>query len=248
MDVTVRGSSVCGCPGLRGLMARSISTADGRQLVAQIVYFDFRSFRLQAFADFGIDLPLSISVSSHKRQAEFFFGRMAAGRALLSAGSAPTQIAIGAFREPIWPPMLVGSISHNAGIAAAVVVAGKRWGGVGIDVETIVSNDTDLDAIISIAMDTEEKRAMSIASDRISVRMMATLIFSAKECIFKGAFHDVRDFFGFEAARFVAIDTEHQILTFVLTADLSAQFRDGRRCDVAYSTLADNALLTNFVC
>ncbi|WP_244171285.1 hypothetical protein [Xanthomonas populi] len=68
--------------------------------------------------------------SVRKRQAEYFFGRLAARQALqhqalVVTGTYP-YIATGSSREPIWPAQVIGSISHTNQLAAAAAASSGR--------------------------------------------------------------------------------------------------------------------------
>jgi hypothetical protein len=78
--------------------------------------FDTGRFRP---CDWDFIAPLRNSVP--KRQAEFVAGRICAREALTGWGHDNVVVGIGAHREPIWPQGLLGSITHCADYAAAVV-------------------------------------------------------------------------------------------------------------------------------
>ena len=69
-----------------------------------------------------------------KRRAEFSTGRWCAREALREIGVAPCAILTGALREPLWPAGVTGSITHAAGIGAAIVLPASLCRGVGIDI------------------------------------------------------------------------------------------------------------------
>lgn len=69
------------------------------------------------------------------RLAEFRAGRLAARRAMQHLAVAPCAIPIGDDRAPIWPPGVLGSISHCAGACMAVVSRAGIWRGLGLDIE-----------------------------------------------------------------------------------------------------------------
>ena len=69
-----------------------------------------------------------------KRRAEFATGRWCAREALREIGVAPCAILTGALREPIWPAGVTGSITHAAGIGAAIALPASLCRGVGIDI------------------------------------------------------------------------------------------------------------------
>ncbi len=66
------------------------------------------------------------------RQADFSTGRHCARQALRALGIPPAPIPAGPLRGPIWPPGLTGSITHDAGLCAAVVAHLTVYRGLGI--------------------------------------------------------------------------------------------------------------------
>lgn len=69
------------------------------------------------------------------RRDEFSAGRAAARVALAGLGLAACPIPMRADRAPHWPAGVVGSISHGAGIAAAVVARTRDVLALGLDIE-----------------------------------------------------------------------------------------------------------------
>jgi 4'-phosphopantetheinyl transferase EntD len=70
------------------------------------------------------------------RRREFAAGRNAARRALTRLGVAPTGIGRRLEdRDPIWPPGVIGSISHSHGAAAVAVARAGALASLGLDIE-----------------------------------------------------------------------------------------------------------------
>ena len=129
------------------------------------------------------------------RRTSFRLGRSAAHRALASMGQDPGPILAGDAREPIWPPGVMGSISHTTDIGIALVAPERRTDGVGVDVEQR-RHAPELESRIPRP---EERKWLNDRPD--AERSDALLaLFSAKESIFKAFFPTVRSYFGFEAA------------------------------------------------
>src|SRR5262245_429638 len=68
-----------------------------------------------------------------KRRREVAFGRDCARRALAQLGAQPVTIPRGEGGAPVWPPGIVGSITHCDEVAAAAVARGETVRGLGID-------------------------------------------------------------------------------------------------------------------
>jgi 4'-phosphopantetheinyl transferase EntD len=68
-----------------------------------------------------------------RRRDEFATGRWCIRQALAELHVAPGPIAVGPWRNPVWPEQLTGSISHSTHICAAVVAPRTAWKAIGID-------------------------------------------------------------------------------------------------------------------
>jgi 4'-phosphopantetheinyl transferase EntD len=124
-----------------------------------------------------------VARAARSRQTEFAAGRNCARRALADLGVASCPVGLGRRGEPIWPPDYVGSITHSAGLAAAVAaLRNDRLTSIGIDVELADSLDESLWATVLLA----SEQAACAQSD--SPVRRATMLFSAKEALFKAQF------------------------------------------------------------
>ncbi|MDJ0630861.1 MAG: 4'-phosphopantetheinyl transferase superfamily protein [Rhodobacter sp.] len=148
------------------------------------------------FERFGVGRPDGFHRWVPRRRAEYLAGRIAAGAALASLGEALHDVPPDADRVPVWPGGIHGSISHSRRHAACVLSRGYPV--IGVDIEDIVQGDS-LSAILETAM-TAPERGLITAEGRPDPRL-ATLVFSAKEAVYKALFPHVRTFFGFEALR-----------------------------------------------
>jgi len=68
-----------------------------------------------------------------RRRDEFATGRWCARQALAELRVAPGPIAVGPWRNPVWPDQVTGSISHSPNTCAAVVAPRTAWKAIGID-------------------------------------------------------------------------------------------------------------------
>lgn len=133
--------------------------------------------------------PITVGMVA-KRRAEFTHGRYCARSAMQRLGVAPTPILKGPDREPLWPPGLVGSISHTASVAAAVVAQENRLRSLGLDMESAEPLADDLLDMICLAQEnpTRDER-------------LAKLLFSIKESVYKCLYplmHEYIDFLEME--------------------------------------------------
>ena len=235
---SLRDASLC---ELRGI--------DGSALDVYLLGFDVHSFVPEAFSLAGIARPSSVARSVQKRQAEFLFGRLAARLALSRqlAADADSEVTIGPTREPVWPADAIGSISHCNDLAAATAERRGVRSGIGIDVERIATGDAFKALLATVVNEPEIALLQQQANDEWRMQTLLTLLFSAKESFFKGAFGVVGKYFDFSAAQLVSVDREHRRIRFSLTETLCAQFQMGQLVDTGFDFLESDLVLTHFV-
>lgn len=198
-----------------------------------------------AFAAYGIVCPLSIVRSVPHRKKEFLYGRRAAVSALAAIGVRAVDIPIGPSREPVWPPGIIGSITHNQHYVAAVALRRGHYSGVGIDLETVGSAEHE-QALLEIVVSPAEATYLRTLVGPHSLATLLTIVFSAKESLFKGAFPSVGRYFDFSAARVTYVDLEKKSVMLVLWETLSADFRQSDICTVQYEFIRDDTVLSSF--
>lgn len=154
----------------------------------------------------GMELPTSMALAVPKRQAEFLAGRYCVREALRSCAPelAERPIEIGPHREPLWPRGVVGSIAHAGEIASAVVARSGLVRGLGLDIEPWMeeSHATEVREAIAIAGEVETLAKQT----GLGVTDVLTVVFSAKESIFKCLYPEVLEYFDFMDVRIVRID------------------------------------------
>lgn len=174
---------------------------------------------LAAYAcrDFGAAPPLHpeeracIARAAPRRIAEFTAGRACARRALADLGIPDFALRMGADRAPLWPPGIVGSITHCPGYCAAVAIPASACSGIGIDAEQPGTLDADAEASFC----TVDERAWLARHAPDARARAATALFSAKEAVVKalaGAARPLPDF------RAIAIRLERDHFTATLAA------------------------------
>ncbi|MBY0350380.1 4'-phosphopantetheinyl transferase [Tabrizicola sp.] len=148
------------------------------------------------------------------RLAEFAAGRQAARAALAALGQEPVALPMGPDRAPLWPPGIAGSISHTAGLAAAVA---RRGAPLGLDIEDDAPLPSDLWPVIA---GEDERAALPRGETGRGIRQ----IFAAKEALFKAQAQGHRAMFGFDAVA-VALANGGFSATFRISA---GAFRSGQ--------------------
>lgn len=192
-------------------------------LLCYFAQFHRDNFDLDLYSKFGIHLPKNIHSSALKRKSEFLAGRICAQSALQAKSVFEHQVHTGAYREPVWPVGLLGSISHSNSHAAAVVCDDRDIVGVGIDIEKIVERPDILDAVISCALSPLEFRYIQSLTTTVGLAHLVTLIFSVKESFFKAAFGLVKTYFDFDCVHVVDIDLSNRVVYFEVKKELNNQ-------------------------
>ena len=145
-------------------------------------------------------LPDRLARAVAARRASFLAGRWCAQQALRASvpHAAQAVIGMGEFREPLWPVGSLGSIAHTAGFALAAAAPTGPVRAIGVDVERWLDDDAPTRLGAELAGDGELEAL--VASTGWPAAQLLTLLFSAKESIYKCLFPDVRAYFGFDAA------------------------------------------------
>jgi enterobactin synthetase component D len=228
-----------------GTQHLSISTPAGIALSVYMLAFDIEKFSVDAFAAGGIACPPSVARSVRKRQAEFYFGRMAARQALGALDIAALDIGVGASREPLWPAGVIGSISHTHVYAAAVALRRGECSGVGIDLEHMAGPEASA-ALSAATVDASELHYLETLTHQLPISNLLTTTFSAKESLFKAAFNEVGRYFDFSAARVFLVDLQRGIVRLRLTETLCSAFVCGQVCEIGFCLLGADVVLTYF--
>ena len=116
-----------------------------------------------------------------KRKQEFIAGRLCARRALAQVAIRNFPILMATDRSPIWPPGIIGSISHTEGYCGVALARKTEIESVGFDAECVgrlerdywkaICTKQELSWIHSLPLDVQQE--------------YIALIFSAKECFYK---------------------------------------------------------------
>lgn len=137
----------------------------------------------------------AIQNATPARQTEFAAGRMAARRALLALGRAPSAIPVGEDRAPVWPRAVVGSIAHDAKACIAVVGERERFKALGIDIEPALPLEAEIFSEICRPEELAWLRQLPFETRGLVARRF----FSAKEAIYKCQYAVSRTMFDFHA-------------------------------------------------
>lgn len=197
-----------------------------------VIEFDASSFNEQSFNLYHQPLPERIKKAVPKRQAEYLAGRVCASNALQTLQVSDTLVDTSESRAPIWPQGTFGSITHTKGIAAAVAGIKTHPISVGIDIEKLMKDDQEIKLQTHILRE-DEKPQFETLGQHVSHPL--SVIFSAKESIYKALYPFVEKFFGFDKAKLIAFNDT--ILTFEIMHNLSEQVQIGLQVNVHYQVI-----------
>jgi len=163
----------------------------------------------------------AVATAAPARRSEFLAGR-ACAHAVLAAIGREEGLAVGrgATREPLWPPGVVGSISHAGGLAGAVAADSAEAWGLGLDLEPL---DPPLEpALERVVLGPGEPPAGAGAHPLGPYR--SKIAFSVKECVHKCLFPRTRWSLDFPD---VAVDVDLPGMAYEAVVD--GRFRRGGR-------------------
>ncbi|WP_419236979.1 4'-phosphopantetheinyl transferase family protein (plasmid) [Photobacterium leiognathi subsp. mandapamensis] len=203
--------------------------------------FERQYFDPSLFSDFGIDCPAPLSRATTKRQAEYFAGRLAAQRALQALACHTHEVPMGEDRLPQWPSGYRGSISHTQGLAVAVVCHRHHYQAVGIDTETVFTADqcTKLTKAIVSAVEWHD---ITQSGCDLSSPQLITLMFSAKEALYKALYPQTLQFQDFGAAKLTKVSAPSAQFQIELTCDWSDAYRAGTQFNGWFQFLANTVV------
>ena len=128
-----------------------------------------------------------------KRQIEFATGRACARIALAAIGYPGQEVPSLETRRPVWPSGTVGSISHTAGVAAAVAVRSTEVLAIGLDVESDGGLSDGVRKLVLVGAEHERSRNVHANVDGHD-----KLVFGIKEAVYKCVNPVVGHYFGFQ--------------------------------------------------
>ncbi|SAI07904.1 phosphopantetheinyltransferase component of enterobactin synthase multienzyme complex [Bordetella ansorpii] len=191
----------------------------------------------------GATLAGMTASMADKRRNEFMAGRLCAAQALLDAGAPASALPADRIlrideRLPVWPAGWRGSISHARHWAVAAVAGTTHCAALGLDLQDLIDTHTMADVQSMIATEDECRRLAPWGGRQHGL----TLLFSAKEALYKALYPRLRAFQEFDAAELT--DAGPAAITLTLTRDWDRRdWRAGRSVAVRYAW-ADRQVLT----
>lgn len=180
-------------------------------------------FCLKKDEDLGPSLKYLLSRLDNKqivnfhinRKDEFLLGRVCASKAHeMHFGAELLSLPIHENRSPKWPEKVVGSITHNQFWVGAAVSKSKSLLGVGIDFEVMGRAKLELARYIRSPEDLQSHQSLNDNE-------LLTLVFSAKESLYKALYPSINCFFGFEVAAVREIDLSNGTFKIDLISDIA---------------------------
>ncbi|WP_249998268.1 4'-phosphopantetheinyl transferase superfamily protein [Actinoplanes sp. M2I2] len=158
---------------------------------------------VEAFDDLPGEAPFPgeedlVATAVEGRRREFVTARRCAREALAVLGHPPAPIRSGARREPLWPPGVVGSITHCRGYRAAAVAPRTLLTGIGIDAEPHGPLPDGVHDAVTVPGEPEMLAALTATDPLIH---WDRLLFSAKESVYKAWYPLTGRWLGFDEAR-----------------------------------------------
>lgn len=174
-----------------------------------------------------ITIPQNLAKAVSKRRAEYISGRYCAKYALKLLGypGYGEHIPIHQLRYPDWPTGIIGSITHKEAFTSAAVGYKSDLAGIGIDAENYIGGElaNRIETMIS-GKDDVESLMDQIGLDR---NIVLTIIFSAKESIFKCYFPLFQSFLNFSDVKILQIDSNRGTFLYRLLVDLGQKALKG---------------------
>jgi 4'-phosphopantetheinyl transferase EntD len=137
------------------------------------------------------------------RTGDHLAGRQCAAMALARAGAPSGEVGSNADGSPLWPVGFIGSITHARGFASACVAPIGELAGVGIDTEEVLDDAASAEIRNSVATRDELVRLQNAVLDQNS---LLTLLFSAKESVYKCVAPITKDFLEFHDVELGEVD------------------------------------------
>ncbi|MGF1793459.1 4'-phosphopantetheinyl transferase superfamily protein [Photobacterium profundum] len=202
--------------------------------------FDPEFYTIEAPRQLGIILPETLHSAVKKRQAEYVAGRYLAKRCLSALGGTESDVGISQHRAPLWPKGMIGSISHSSNKAICVLrQCDLPEQGIGIDIEQCLADSTATSIKNTIINEAEQAL---ITKHDVDFSTGLTVIFSAKESLFKALFPQVRAYFDFLDAEVITMERDN--LTIMLKRTLTPTLSAG--CKFTVQIYKQNMMIRTF--
>lgn len=158
----------------------------------------------------------ALGVASDKRMREFSAGRAAVRQAMAGINLPPADILVGKHRQPLAPPGVVISITHDDEYALAAATGQSQWHGIGIDIALADDLPVNLHSMVCRGQDLQH------LFEGETVAQRAKLVFCLKEALFKAIFPQVNDWMNFSQSE-IAVDHDRGVFSARVYAEDGAE-------------------------
>lgn len=205
--------------------------------ITEIDKIEFTDFYL-ALKKFG--LINEVSKMSYHRGREFIYGRICVRNLLNKLGYENIHVpALNTDRTPKWPFGIIGSISHTNKMIAVYVSSTSYYSVVGIDIE-IIMNKQQSNAVMELIFNESEffkNRPKSML--HYSNELYSTIVFSAKESIFKAIYQCSGCYFDFKDICLVGFNGE---LNFKIISTINEKWFSDKIINVFFDVFDETVL------
>jgi len=143
-----------------------------------------------------------IGAAVERRRVDFAGARACARAAMTRLGVPPGPVLRGARGVPVWPPGLVGTLTHTDGLRAAALARAGRVRSVGLDVER---HEPLADGVLEAVSLPEEAAWVRAARTEMPSVAWDALLFTAKEATYKAWFPLTHRWLGFADAHITLV-------------------------------------------
>lgn len=187
-------------------------------------------------------LPSDLQQAVKKRKLEFLLGRYCASRALSYFNVSIKLLERNQDRTPHWPIGYVGSISHTDNQAIACVAKEVNYSAIGIDIERIIAEDFYPALKKYVIMPSE----LVLINEKVDYDklMLATLLFSAKESLYKLLFKKTTVTLDFNSVSLVNLN--QKFFSLQLNHDIDEKYKKGDLIKGRY-VIDDDTVITLLV-
>ena len=202
------------------------------------VQFNEAHFTPDLFDSLNIPFPARLQKAVNKRRAEYLASRYCLQQALTRMDVTQFILHNDEDRAPLWPEGIRGSLSHTHRRICALLT---RRNDVlpGIDCEQMMTEEHASEMAHMIVNPAEKALLERL---ELPFACAVTIVFSAKESLYKAIWPELRRFMDFSAAEVVDWDAQNTRLTLRLTDTFSVEFYAGREFTVEVELQPDTVL------
>jgi len=198
---------------------------------------DFYHQRL--FSEYGIHRPDSISKSVFERQAEYLAGRICAIQAINIFDSSVIDVPIGLNRCPVTPDHIMATITHADNIALSMAAPKDCVHFLGVDLEKIIEEKIVNEIQMGVV---NEQEVLLLQELGLDFSVAFSIVFSAKESLFKALYPFVNRYFDFSVVNIVELNETENTVKFRLIENLTPSFVEGRQIDGVFHLTSSHVL------